>query len=254
MKVVIIEDEAPAARRLQKLLEEQVQTIEVLAKLDSVAAAVEWFKAGNNPDLILMDIQLSDGLSFDIFDAITPQSPIIFTTAYDDYAIKAFKVNSIDYLLKPIDKDELSIALNKFKNLNSTPNKNNIDFLEVLKEFKEGTAQYKSRFLVKLGQKFIPVPISDIAYFYAENKSVYLISHEGNKYIIDYSLDQLEADLDPHRFIRANRQYMLTEGAIESIHSSFGSKLKVYIKPNTGEVAITISKEKATSFKQWLNQ
>lgn len=254
MKVVIIEDEAPAARRLQKLLVEQEQDVEVLAKLDSVSSAIEWFKAGNVVDLIFMDIQLSDGLSFEIFDTITPKSPIVFTTAFDDYAIKAFKVNSIDYLLKPIDKEELKSALNKFKNLNNTANEINIDFLDVLKEFKSGNAQYKSRFLVKLGHKFIPVPVSDIAYFYAESKSVYLVSNEGNKYIIDYSLDQLENELDPNKFTRANRQYMLTEGSIDSIHTSFGSKLKVYIKPNAGIDAITVSKEKASSFKQWLGQ
>lgn len=253
MKVVIIEDEAPAARRLEKLLQEQKEKVDVLAKLDSVSSAIDWFNANPAPDLVLMDIQLSDGLSFEIFDQITLKSPIIFTTAFDDYAIKAFKVNSIDYLLKPIDKDELAAALNKFKNLNKDANEINIDFLEVLKEFKAGTAQYKSRFLVKLGQKFIPIPITDVAYFYAENKGVYLVSKSGNRYVIDSSLDQLEQELDPNKFTRANRQYMLAEDAIESIHTSLGSKLKVYVKP-AAEETIWVSKEKAAGFKRWLNK
>lgn len=249
MKVVIIEDEAPAARRLTGLIQECKPQAEIVAHFDSVETAVDWLQNNPAPDLAFMDIQLADGLSFDIFEATPVKCPVIFTTAYDEYAIKAFKVNSIDYLLKPIDKAELDNAFAKYYTLAQKPQNDTIDIGELIKVFRPDT--YKSRFLVKQGQRLIPVGVDDIAYFYAEDKLVFMLTHAGNKYIVDYTVEQLESKLNPEKFFRTNRKVITSLDAVKDVHISFNGKLKIYLKPDLSE-ELFVSRERAPEFKNWL--
>lgn len=253
MKTLIIEDEAPAARRLQKLLLEVDPHLEVLEIIDSVEASVKWLRAHQMPELIFMDIQLADGLSFNIFEQVEIQAPIIFTTAYDEYTLQAFKVNSIDYLLKPIEINNLSQSIRKLSQLKnqfggSTPN---IEAL--LKSIQTEKRAYKTRFLVKLGDRLVSVPEKDIAYFWAEQKIVSLITNEQKKYIVDYSLDELENLLDPDYFFRLNRQFLARIQSIQNIHSYFKGKLKVALNPSN-EAEVIISRERSSTFKKWLDR
>lgn len=251
MKVLIIEDEAPAARRLAQLIKECKPNAEIVEQIDSVEGAIEW--CGNNPlpDLAFMDIQLADGLSFEIFEAVEVKCPVIFTTAYDEYAIKAFKVNSIDYLLKPVDKNELLNAFEKYDELktNNTPT---IDITEIVKTFNK-QQNFKTRFLVKQGQRLIPVDAERIAYFFAEDKLVFMVTEDNHKYIVDYTLEQLEGELDPQHFFRANRKIITSMKAVKDIHLSFNGKLKIYLNPDLkkGE-DIFVSRERASEFKNWI--
>ncbi|KAB2915398.1 MAG: response regulator transcription factor [Bacteroidetes bacterium] len=249
MKIVVIEDEAPAARRLMGLIQEHRPLAEIVAHFDSVETAVDWLQNNPPPDLAFMDIQLADGLSFDIFEAVPVKCPVIFTTAYDEYAIKAFKVNSIDYLLKPIDKGELATAFAKYDTLAQKPQNGTIDVGELIKVFRPDT--YKSRFLVKQGQRLIPVGVEDIAYFYAEDKLVFMLTNMGNKYIVDYTIEQLEGKLNPEKFFRANRKVITSLEAVKDVHISFNGKLKVYLKPDLSE-ELFVSRERAPEFKNWL--
>lgn len=251
MKIVIIEDEAPAARRIAQLIKECRPNAEILGPLDSVEAAVEWCSKHAAPDLAFMDIQLADGLSFEIFEATTIKCPVIFTTAYDEYAIKAFKVNSIDYLLKPINKTDLGAAFDKYDQLRAaaTPT---FDISELVKNFSRQN-DYKTRFLVKQGQRLIPIDIENVAYFFAEDKLVFLVTTDNHKYIVDYTLEQLEGQLNPQHFFRANRKVITTLAAVKDIHLSFNGKLKLYLKPDfTGKEEIFVSRERASDFKSWL--
>lgn len=250
MKVLIIEDEAPAARRLAQLVKECRPGTEIVAQLDSVETAVEWLNNNPAPDLAFMDIQLADGLSFDIFKATAVKCPVIFTTAYDEYAIKAFKVNSIDYLLKPIDKQELASAFDKFDGLKNQPSPEPLNISEIVKAF--GGQQYRTRFLVKQGQRLIPVGTEEIAYFFAEEKLVFILTHDNHKYAIDYTLEQLETQLDPQHFFRANRKFMVSMKSVKDIHLSFNGKLKLYLNPPHNGEEIYVSRERAPEFKNWL--
>lgn len=252
MHILIIEDESPAANRLNKLLQECLGSFELLGTLDSVESAVRWLRQSENPDLIFMDVQLADGLSFEIFEQIDIQTPIIFTTAYDEYTLKAFKVNSIDYLLKPIDKQELMQSLRKFEQIQEQfKPKNQIN--DLLKSLQIHKKEYKSRFLVKMGDRLVSIPEDRIAYFYAEQKIVLLITQDQKKYVVDYSLDDLENILNPDYFFRLNRQYIARIQAIKSIHNYFKSKIKVFLEPeNLHE--IIVSRERSPYFKKWLDQ
>ncbi len=251
MKILIIEDEAPAARRLTQLIKECKPDAEIVEQIDSVEGAIEW--CGNNPlpDLAFMDIQLADGLSFEIFESIEVKCPVIFTTAYDEYAIKAFKVNSIDYLLKPIDKNELLNAFKKYDELKAN-NSPAIDITEIVKTFNK-QQNFKTRFLVKQGQRLIPIDAERIAYFFAEDKLVFMVTEDNHKYIVDYTLEQLEGELDPQHFFRANRKIITSMTAVKDIHLSFNGKLKIYLKPDLkkGE-DIFVSRERASEFKNWM--
>ncbi len=255
MKTVIIEDEEPAARRLKKMLLAVSTGIEVTDILDSVESSVKYFNNHNSTELIFMDIQLSDGLCFEIFKQSEIDIPIIFTTAFNEYAIQAFKVNSIDYLLKPIDEDELKRSIDKFYKMKERESgKLNSDEIDTLINIllKKQPA-YKSRFLVKSGQVYIKISSDEIACFYVENKLTYILLKNGKKFFSDFTLDELERDLDPHRFFRANRQYILSDDSIQNVQSYFNGKLKVNLNPKSGD-AITISRLKANSFKEWLNR
>ncbi len=250
MKIVIIEDEAVAARRLQKLVIALEPGVEVLAMLDSVESAVNWCIHNPSPDLFFMDIQLADGISFEIIEQVDIKAPIIFTTAFDEYAIKAFSVNSIDYLLKPIESENLERALKKFKLGNQ---KNNVDLKGILAELITGKTNYRERFLVKKGDSFFPLMIGEIAYFYAEEKLVFAKTKTNQRFIIEYTLDNLEGIINPENFYRANRQFFLSIDAVIQVKNSFNGKLKAIVTPNAEE-EIIISREKAQTFKNWLGK
>lgn len=253
MNVLIIEDEYPAAERLQKLLYKMDEPVTVAAVQDSVAGAVRWLQQQPAPDLILSDIQLSDGLSFEIFEQVVISSPVIFTTSYDEYAIQAFKVKSIDYLLKPIKLEALKKAVEKYNSLKqSFSGSGYAQKLEQLLDSLQHTGKaYKKRFLVKKGEQLIPVSDDQIAYFHAENELVFLYTPTGKKYLTDYTLEQTESLVNPAHFFRINRQYILHLQAIREIHTYFNSRLKLYLVPAASE-DVLVSKGKVKHFKAWL--
>lgn len=254
MKVLIIEDEAPAARRLRQMIAETDSSITVLDTIDSIEASVRWLQLYPMPDILFMDIQLADGLSFDIFNQVRINAPVIFTTAYDEYAIRAFEVNSIDYLLKPIEKAALERSIHKFKSMKQAFADSGTAGIEsVLSSLQLHQKTYKSRFLVKLGEKLLSISTQEVAYFAAEDKIVLLFTHEGKKYPVDYSLDELESMLSPDHFFRINRQFIVHINAIAAIHNYFNGKLKLQINPPTTKETI-ISRDKAPLFKSWLDK
>ncbi len=253
MNVLIIEDEYPAAERLQNMLTRVDGTIRVRAVLESVEAAIRWLRNQAAPDLILSDIQLSDGLSFEIYEQVLVQSPIIFTTSYDEYAIRAFKHKSIDYLLKPIKYEELQRAIEKYRNFRQEFSEQNpaVRLEQLLDVLSHTGRSSKKRFLVKKGEQLIPIADDDTAYFYTENELVYLITHAGKKYILDYTLEQLSTLLDPVRFFRINRQFIVSLAAVQQIHTYFSSRLKLQLQPAAGP-EVLVSKGQVKRFKAWL--
>ncbi|MCF8426877.1 MAG: LytTR family DNA-binding domain-containing protein [Bacteroidia bacterium] len=251
MRICIVEDEIPALKRMIKLVQEIDPEIEIVAHADSISSAVNMFQNHPSIDLALMDIELADGQSFEIFNQVAISCPIIFTTAYDEFALKAFKVNSIDYLLKPIDPNELKSALQKFKLRHGNSNQVNIE--QLLHALRPGLNQtYKQRFLVKLGQKLISISTKDIAYFMAADKMVYLVSLEGKKFVVDHSIEELSKMLNPANFFHINRQVLANLEAIETVSSYFNGKLKIQLKPPMDE-EVLVSRDKAADFKNWLN-
>jgi len=253
--VLIVEDELPTQRLLSKMIEKLRPTWNIVAATSSVEETVEWLEKNHHPQLTFMDIQLSDGLSFEIFDQIKVNSIIIFTTAYDEYAIKAFKVNSIDYLLKPMRAEHLENAILKFENLKNTltPQLDISELAGLSKLIKEGKPAYRSRILVPLSNGFLKLNIADIAYFQSSQKVTTATTHKGENHIIDLTLEKLEDELNDEIFFRANRQFILNINAIHRIETWFNGKLVVKTKPETHE-KIIISREKAKSFKQWINK
>ena len=250
MKIIIIEDEKPAARRLQRMLSRL--DIEAETMLHSVKESVDWFNSNPHPDLIFLDIQLSDGISFEIFEHVEVESAIIFTTAYDEYALKAFKLNSIDYLLKPIDEEELVTAIDKFK-YNRKANSDNINMHELrsLLNISSGK-KYKMRFTAQVGQHLKLVEVSDIACFFSENKATFIHSFSGRNYPIDLSLENLEPELDPKKFYRVNRKCIVNINAIKDIISYTNSRLEIKLN-HFAEFQIIVSRERVKDFKEWLN-
>lgn len=248
-KIVIVEDEEANADRLQRMIFDISKNFQILTVLSSIQTSVEWLTQNDPPDLIFLDVQLSDGNSFEIFNLIDLKCPIIFTTAYDAYALKAFKYNSIDYLLKPVDKDELKKAIEKFEYLNGSEIDQNV-FFQKIKDISNGPS-YRTRFLVPYKDGYKPINTENISYFMSSNGSVYSVSLMGDKNLISDTLESLEGQLDPRKFFRANRQYIINITSINRIHHFFNSKLKLDIKQcNEG---VFISRLKATSFKDWLN-
>ncbi|MDX2247249.1 MAG: LytTR family DNA-binding domain-containing protein [Bacteroidia bacterium] len=250
LKVLIIEDEHLAARRLIRLLKDIEPDVQILATLDSVKSSVEWLE-GNQADLIFLDIHLADGNSFSIFDQIPVNTPIIFSTAYDQYAIRAFKVNSVDYLLKPIEKEELAQSLKKFHQARPTEPKVDITALAQALLGKK-TAEYQKRFMVMTGDKIKSVPVEDVAYFFGQQKYVFLITRDNRRHIIDTTLSVLEESLDPTRFYRINRQFIIGFDSIVNMVAYSKSRVKVELNPPSDIEAI-VSIEKSKSFKDWLN-
>ncbi len=254
MNVLILEDESLSAQRAKTLLQEHDPTISILETIDSVEDATEWLSRNPEPDLMLVDIHLSDGLSFDLFKKVQIKSPVIFTTAYDQYAIQAFKMNSIDYLLKPLDKSELGFALGKFNSL-SQERKGLLmsDIQRIMQSFKASGKKYKNRFLVKSGDNIQFKNTDEIAYFFADDKITYLVSNEGRRFIIDYKLEQLEDLLDPQFFFRLNRKFVIRIDAVQKVKPLMNSRLQIFLKPNF-EQEIFVSKDKTSEFKTWLDQ
>lgn len=250
MNVIIIEDEKPAARRLQRMLSRLGIETEIM--LHSVKESVNWFNSNPHPELIFLDIQLSDGISFEIFEHVDVQSAIIFTTAYDEYALKAFKLNSIDYLLKPIDDEELETAIDKFKNNRKATSDNiNVHELRSLLNISSGK-KYKTRFTAQVGQHLKLVEISEIACFYSENKATFIHCFSGRNYPIDISLENLEDELDPKKFYRVNRKCIVNIDGIKDIISYTNSRLELKLN-NFEEFQIIVSRERVKDFKEWLN-
>ncbi|MBK9254280.1 MAG: response regulator transcription factor [Saprospiraceae bacterium] len=248
MTTIIIEDEKPAARMLQRKLEKLNIPVQVM--LHSVREAVEWFQQNPHPELIFLDIQLSDGLSFEIFEKVTIQSPIIFTTAYDEYALRAFKLNSIDYLLKPIDEDDLEIAVEKYNKLKAP--KPAIDMQMIRHLFASSQApEYKKRFSVKVGDHIKIIPIEDVELFYSEFKGTFLHSFEGRTFLLDTTLEALEKELDPTQFFRVSRKYIIAHKALKDIVVYSNSRLRLTLKSYNKEEVI-VSRERVSEFKEWL--
>ncbi len=252
MKLLVVEDEQLLARQLIKLVKELRTDAEIAGQTNSIESTVEWLTQNEKPDLILMDIELADGQCFSIFQSIEITSPVIFTTAYDEYALKAFTVNSIDYLLKPIKKEDLQRAFNKYDLFTSDKRS---AYLTSIKSFVEKMVstpiQYRERFLVKQGQKMLSIPIEDIAFFSAKNTLNFIHTKSKQKFVVDYTLDEIEEMVQPNDFFRANRQYILSHEIITEIHPWFNGKLKIEINIPLDE-EIVISREKASIFKEWM--
>lgn len=250
MITLIIEDEKPSARLLQRKL--QKLDIETSTMLHSVEEAINWFQDNPHPDLIFLDIQLSDGLSFEIFDAIDIKSAIIFTTAYDEYALRAFKLNSIDYLLKPIDEDDLEAAVNKFKSRQPKAESMSLD-LEMIKKMlvSPDTKNYKKRFTIKTGQHLKMINIDEVECFYSENKGTYLHTTDNRDYLLEGTLEQLETELDPKDFFRVSRKFIVPMKTIKDIVVYSNSRLKL-ILPTYKEDEVIVSRERVNDFKNWI--
>lgn len=250
MNVLIIEDEKLAADKLESMLLETGPAIRVLAKLGSIRESVKWLFQ-NSADLIFLDIQLSDGISFSIFEQVAVSTPIIFTTAYDQYAIKAFELNSIAYLLKPIRKSDLAASMQKYRNLKSAFG---IDFGELLAQMQGNRPEFKKRFLIQIGEKIKKVEVKDVAYFYALDKGCYLRTHQGSNYPVDYTLDKLETLVDPSAFFRINRKYLVNMEAISNMVAWSRGRVKLELKPKADdEFDTVVSIERSADFKKWMD-
>jgi DNA-binding LytR/AlgR family response regulator len=253
MKILIIEDEPQAAQRISKLMLELVPGAEILDKIDSVKKAVQWFKNNTAPDLTLMDIQLADGISFQIFEQCEVKSPVIFTTAYDEYALKAFKVNSIDYILKPVDKEELRAALSKMKNLTGNESQTKIMLDNIGQAVQQLMKKYKTRFVIKVGEHLKTVEVENIRYFYSQEKATFCVSDDNRNLILDYTLEQLEEMIDPSQFYRINRKYLVSSSAIQDIISYTNSRLRLVLK-GSQDNDIIVARERVQDFKDWLDR
>ncbi|UOR07571.1 LytTR family DNA-binding domain-containing protein [Hymenobacter aerilatus] len=252
MTVLLLEDEYPAAERLQRLLLQAAPGAQVLAVLDSVAGALAWLAAHPAPDLILSDVQLADGLSFALFEQLVVRAPVIFTTAYDQYAIRAFRANSIDYLLKPVKLQELQAALTKLRQWPTLPDP--AQRLERLLETLAAPQQtYKTRFLVRSGEQLLPLPTAQVAWFQSRHETTTLVTQEGQRFVVEYTLEQLEQLLNPQEFFRLNRQFIAQLPAVQRLHVYFNGKLKLDLHPAPSE-EVLVSREKATVLKQWLER
>lgn len=253
LNVAIIEDEIPAARLLFGMVGRLRPEWNIFLLPGSVEEAVKWFAENVHPDLLFLDIHLSDGNAFDFLSVARPSSVVIFTTAYDEYALRAFSVNSIDYILKPVAEERLKEAIEKYESLVSAGISPLPDYLDTLLEsLKFHEKHYRSRFLVTSGDRLIPLEVEEIAYFYTENKVTFAVTWQGREHIIDFSLNKLGEQLDPHLFFRANRQILLNIRSVVHIEPYFNGKLVVSVKPPHAS-RITVSEEKITAFKQWMN-
>ena len=250
MDVLILEDELLAAERLQMLIKNYDASVNIVASLESIDDAVQWLQTKPLPDLVFADIHLSDGHCFEIFKKVNLQKPVIFTTAYDSYALDAFRLFSIDYILKPVTAEALAAALNKYKTLaNGLAVKNYSLLGDSVKE--NFGARYKDRFLARVGQRSFFINADEVAYFFADNKVVYLVDAEGNRFIINFTLEKLEPLLDPHDFFRINRKMIIHSKAIEQVKPYFNNRMKLSLKGNRPDEEIIISRERVAGFKEW---
>jgi two-component system, LytTR family, response regulator LytT len=258
MKVFIIEDEDLAVKKLRKTLESVDETAEVVGVADSIRGSVNWLQNNPQPDLILMDIELADGQSFEIFDKVNVKSTVIFTTSYDEYALRAFKVNSVDYLLKPVQKEDLEAALDKIKKLKEMYGSQENATLSVdslVKELKQKLQprEFRKRFLVKHAQKLVSVDVEEIAYFYSDGRLNFFKTYDNKKYVVDYTMDELEEMLDPVRYFRISRAFYVSIKSIDQIHDYFGNRLLLHLHPVVDKESI-VSREKVTEFKKWMGK
>ncbi len=255
IKVLLVEDEELAAARLAQLVREIEPDVEIYGPLDTITATLAHLKTNPEYDLIFLDIQLADGKSFTIFDEYKVATPVIFTTAYDEYALQAFDLNSIDYLLKPVNREKLKTSLQKFRKLKehygtANPNNQLYDMIRNLKMPDQTT--FKERFLVSKGDALLPMKISEIACFYAEDKEVFLLTHDNKRHIIPHSIEELSTKLDPKLFFRANRQYIISLEAVSRVVNYFNFKLKIELKPDP-KLEIIVSRTRTAAFKAWMN-
>ena len=251
VKVLILEDEDAAASRLQKMINEILPEAEFLEIITSVKRGIEWFNANSLPDLIFADIQLSDGTSFDIFKKVEVKTPVIFTTAYDAHALNAFKLNSVDYLLKPVKKADLTAAIEKFKSVHASGKKDESNNLQQLLQALQKSQQYKQRFVLRIGEHMKIVEVPDIAYFYTENKANFIVNKEGKRYLADNTLDQIESMLDPKMFFRINRQFIVSYPSIAEMFTYSKSRVLLKLNPPSKHDTI-VSTERSAAFKAWL--
>ena len=257
MKILIIEDEELAVKKLHKMLIGIDDSIEVIANLDSIESSVEWLENNETPDLIMMDIELLDGQSFEIFNRVKVKSPVIFTTSYDEYALKAFKVNSVDYLLKPIQREDLAAALNKYRQMFAAPAASqpsiNMDMLVKELQQKLQPKEYRKRFLVKNVQKLVSVETDDIAYFYSDGRLNFFKTTDNKKYVVDYTMDELEDMLNPQDYFRVSRSFYVSVACISKIDDYFGNRLILQLQPATDK-EVLVSREKVMPFKKWMGK
>lgn len=253
MRILLIEDETQAARRLHQLITELDPTFNIIGQTDSVKSSVAWLQHNPMPELVFMDIQLGDGLSFEIFQQVEVTAPVIFTTAYDEYALKAFKVNSIDYILKPVDKAELGMALQKFKKLTGQAVQANVILQNIGRVVEQLTRKYKEQFVVKVGEHLRTIAVRDILYFYSQDKATFCRTHDNRSLILDYTLDQLQEVIDPGVFFRINRKYLVRSSAIADIISYTNSRLRLVLSGSTDR-DIIVARERVQVFKDWLDR
>ncbi len=252
MNILIIEDEHYAAQRLKKMLVEELDQLTILGELDSIEDSVEWLDTHTPPDLIFMDIQLADGLSFEIFKQTHIQSPVIFVTAFDQYTLDAFKVTGIDYILKPIEQAHLKSALEKHATLFGTTNKSDTpNWQSLLQHFQPNQTKYKERFLLKQGHEYLQLQTDQIAYFYSEDGISFIIDQKGKRYILEQPLDSLQEELSPQDFFRINRRLIVRNNNIQKIHTYFNNRLKLELSPAYKGEAI-VSRDRVKEFKLWL--
>jgi two-component system, LytTR family, response regulator LytT len=250
MQILILEDEEQAAKRLQKIIKELLPGAVINKVLPTIEKSLEWLTANPMPDLIFLDIQLADGNSFEIFKQVRITCPVIFTTAYDNYALQAFKVNSVDYLLKPIDTGDVKAAVDKLQLLQSNRTAV-VDYREVLKNIQQSPAAYRERFVIKMGDSIKSINTNDIAYFYTENKYNFLCTNDGKRYPIDYNLDQVEHLLNPKNFFRINRQFVIGHHSIEEMKAHTRSRVIVKLRP-ASKLDTVVAIDRAQDFKSWL--
>lgn len=258
MKILIVEDEVLAAKKLTKTVASVDESAEVIGVADSIQGTVEWLNNNPAPDLILMDIELADGQSFEIFGLTEVKSPVIFTTSYDEFALQAFKVNSIDYLLKPVQKEDLEAALNKFKQLKSMykeDKKEDVSIEQIVKELQQKLQpkEYRKRFLVKHGQKLISIEIDEIAYFFSDGRLNFFKTLDNRKFVVDYTMDEMEEMLDPDKYFRISRSFYVSINSIDQIHDYFGNRLLLHLNPPVDKESI-VSREKVSDFKKWMGK
>jgi two-component system response regulator LytT len=259
MKVLIIEDEELAVKKLRKTLESVDSSAQVVGVADSIRSSVNWLQQNPSPDLILMDIELADGQSFEIFDKVEVKSTVIFTTSYDEYALKAFKVNSVDYLLKPVQKEDLQAALNKLKTMKtmygSTHSSDPLNVENLVKELQQKLQpkEFRKRFLVKHAQKLVSVDVEEIAYFYSDGRLNFFKTLDNKKFVVDYTMDELEDMLDPNKYFRISRSFYVSIASIDQIHDYFGNRLLLHLKPAVDKESI-VSREKVADFKKWMGK
>ena len=253
MKILIIEDEPQAAKRMETLVHELLPTANVLAKIDSVKKSVEWFNANPIPDLALMDIQLADGTSFQIFEQCEVKCPVIFTTAYDEYALKAFKVNSIDYILKPVAKNDLQAALRKLETLAGSADGTRKLLNSIGEVVQKLSKKHKERFVIKVGEHIRTIEVRDILYFHSQDKATFCNTTDNRNHILDFTLEQLEDMVDPLQYFRVNRKYLVCAEAIQDIISYTNSRLKLILK-NSADSDVIVARERVQEFKLWLDR